>query len=62
MYEEIFGVLKIHNRASIQTKTTDETKEEKFEDTTGVTRSHKSKKGRQYNGRQKKEIRTSNDL
>jgi len=37
----------------MQTKTKNETKEEKFGDTKGVTGSHKSKKGRQYNGLQK---------
>lgn len=46
----------------MQTKTKYEAKEEKFEDTKGVTRSHKSKKDRQYNGLQKTEISTSNDL
>jgi hypothetical protein len=35
---------------------------QKFEDTTGVIRSRKSKMGRQYNGQKKKEKRTDNDL
>ena len=37
-------------------------KQEKFEDTTGVIRSHKSKKDRQHNGKKKKDKRTNNDL
>jgi hypothetical protein len=36
--------------------------QEEFEDTKGVIRIHKSKKGRQHNGQKKKYKRTNNDL
>jgi hypothetical protein len=35
---------------------------EKFEDTKGITRSHKSKNDRQYNGQKTKDKMTNNDL
>ena len=35
---------------------------EEFEDTKGVIRIRKSKKGRQHNGQKKKDKRTNNDL
>ena len=33
-----------------------------FEDTKGVTRSRKSKKGRPHNGRKEKDTKTNNDI
>jgi hypothetical protein len=36
--------------------------QERFEDTKGVIRSHKSKKDRQSNGQKNKDKRTNNDL
>ena len=36
--------------------------QEHFEDTKGVTNSHKSKKDRQYNGQKENDKRTNNDL
>ena len=37
-------------------------RQEEFEDTKGVIRSHKSKMDRQHNGQQKKDKKTNNDL